>query len=93
MNQCVRITLVVKASRDLLKNLIQKNAQRLAIEGLGNIEGPDTIKIVANGANNAIDEFIDSLYSGYRGERPSIIEVEPFVKDRDYRGIFRVIGV
>ena len=93
MNQCVRITLIVKTSRDLLKNLIQKNAQRLAIEGIGNIEGPEKIKIVANGANDAIDEFIDMLYSGYRGARPTIIEVEPFIKDRDYRGVFRVIGI
>ena len=61
MNQCVKITLVVKASRALLCNLIKKNAERLAIEGIGNIEGPDTIKIVANGTNDSIDEFIDVI--------------------------------
>lgn len=91
MNQCVRITLVVKASEDLLCNLIKKNAERLAIEGVGNIEGADTIKIIAHGAHDAIDEFIDALYIGYKGARPAIIEVEPFLKDRDYRGVFRVI--
>jgi len=92
MNQCVRITLIVKASVPLLKNLVQKNAQKLAIEGVGNILLPNTIKIIAHGDRNAIDEFIDTLYNGYKGARPSMIEVEPFVKDRDYRGVFRVIG-
>ena len=91
MNQCVKITLVVKTSEELLKNLIKKHAERLAIEGVGNIENSDTIKIVANGSNNAIDEFIDALYDGYKGAKPTIIEVEPFMKDRDYRGVFRVI--
>ncbi len=91
MNQCVKITLVVKTSEELLKNLIKKHAERLAIEGVGNIENSDTIKIVANGSNSAIDEFIDALYGGYKGAKPTIIEVEPFMKERDYRGVFRVI--
>jgi len=91
MNQCVKITLVVKASRDLLCNVIKKNAERLAIEGIGNAEGPDKIKIVAHGPHDAIDEFIDVLYVGYKGARPTIVEVEPFLKSRDYRGVFRVI--
>ena len=26
-----------------------------------------------------------------KGARPSIIEVEPFLKNKDYRGVFRVI--
>jgi len=75
----------------MLKNLIQKNAQQLAIEGIGNIQGPSKVKIVANGTNDAIDKFIDKLYDGYKGSRPTTIEVEPFIKDRDYRGVFRVI--
>jgi acylphosphatase len=91
MNQCVKITLVVKASRDLLSNMIKKNAERLSIEGIGNVEGRGTIKIIAHGAHDSIDEFIDILYLGYKGARPSIIEVEPFLKNKDYRGIFRVI--
>ncbi len=91
MNQCVKITLIVKTSQELLRNFIQKNAERLAIEGIGNIETTNTIKIVAHGAHDAIDEFIDALYSGYKGARPTVIEVEPFIKDRDYRGVFRVI--
>lgn len=91
MNQCVRITLVVKAAVPLLKNFIQKNAQKLCIEGMGNILAPNTIKIIAYGSHDAIDEFIDTLYTGYNGSKPAVIEVEPFVKDRDYHGIFRVI--
>lgn len=91
MNQCVRITLVVKASREVLHNFVQKNAQRLALEGVGNLAESDTIKIIAHGTHAAIDEFIDTLYTGYKGARPTVIEVEPFAKDRDYRGVFRII--
>lgn len=88
MNQCVRITVVVNASMVLLRSLIQKNAQKLSIEGVGSILDHGTVKIIAYGPHNAIDEFIDALYS----IKPSLIEVEPFIKDRDYRGIFRMIS-
>ncbi len=91
MTQCVRITLVIRASDDFVRNFIQRSAQKLALEGVSNFESQDTIKIVASGAHNAIDEFIDLLYTGYKGLKPSIVEIEPFVKDRDYRGTFRVI--
>jgi len=91
MNQCVCITMVVKISIPLLKKFIQKNAQKFCIEGTGNVLAPHTVKIIAHGPHSAIDEFIDTLYTGCNGSRPSTIEVEPFVKDRDYRGVFRVI--
>jgi acylphosphatase len=92
MNQCVRITLVVSACVPVFKRLIQKNAQKLAIEGVGSVSAPNALRIIAHGDHDAIDEFIDALYTGCKGIRPSLIEVEPFVKDRDYRGIFRIIG-
>jgi acylphosphatase len=91
MNQCVKITLGVKASEELLKNLVQKSAERLSIEGVGSVENAHTIKIVAHGSNHSIDTFIDELYAGYKGARPTVIEVEPFAKEKDYRGVFRVI--
>lgn len=92
MNQCVCITLVVKAPLIPVRELIQKSAQKLAIEGIGNILAPHTIKIVAHGSHDAIDEFIDALYTGCNGIKPASVAVEPFVKDRDYRGVFRIIS-
>lgn len=91
MTQCVRITLVIPANDDLVHNFIQKNAQKLLLEGISNIEAQDTIKIIASGRHTAIDEFIDLLYNGYKGLKPTIVEVEPYITDRNYRGIFRVI--
>ncbi len=92
MNQCVCITLVVNTSLIPFRGFIQKSAQKLAIEGIGNVLAPHTIKIVVHGAHDAIDEFIDVLYTGCDGIRPASVAVEPFVKDRDYRGVFRIIS-
>lgn len=92
MNQCVCITLVVKAAVPLLKSFIQKKAEKLRIEGMGNVVTPTTIKIIAYGPCTAIDEFIDTLHAGYNGIRPSAIEVVSSVKNSDYRGIFRIIA-
>jgi len=91
VNQCVCITLVVKIAAPVLKSFIQKKAEKLRIEGMGNVLTPHTIKIIAYGPHNAIDEFIDTLYAGCNGVRPSAVEVVSFAKTGDYRGVFRII--
>ena len=50
-----------------------------------------TIKIIACGSNKDLEEFMDSLYIGYKNIKPSGMESEPFLRDKDYRGVFRII--
>lgn len=81
----------MRASEKKIREFVQKCAHRLHLEGTSIIEPHDTVKIVATGSHEAIEHFIDLLYNGFDGCKPSTIEVEPFIKDRDFRGIFRVL--
>ncbi len=90
MNKCLKISLAINNAQGLLESFIQKNAKNFKIEGIAYLaEGQ--IKITACGSAENLDEFVDSLYKGYKDIKPSLIEVEPFLKDKDYRGIFRII--
>ncbi len=76
---------------ELSDDVIHTNAHRLNIEGPAKLIDAETVRIIACGLNENIDDFVDSLYKGYKNAKPSIIEVEPFLRDRDYRGVFRLI--
>jgi len=91
MKQCVQIMLSIALRQAMLKKYIQESAQQSGIEGMAFIRDPDNIKIVANGASAAIDEFIDLLYIGSGKLRPETVTVEPFPQSKDFRGVFRVI--
>lgn len=91
MKQCVKITLSIENPTEILKKLVHPQAQKLDIEGVGHVQD-GLVKITAAGTNSAIDAFIDALYRGYKNTRPRLVEVEPFIKIHDYRGVFRIIA-
>jgi acylphosphatase len=89
MMQCLRITFPHNDSTDFLHTFIQKNARSLEIEGTAQLVA-NHIKIVACGTKDAIDAFLDFLHK--EAAKKSIdLEIEPFLKDKDYRGVFRII--
>ena len=49
------------------------------------------LKIIAQGKSEQLDEFVDRIHAGYQEWLPSDIAEEPFLSNRDYRGIFRII--
>jgi acylphosphatase len=91
MNKCLKITLQIEVKDGMLQNFIQKNAKKYNIEGTVQAIDKHTVKIIICGSGEEMDEFVDSLYKGYKDIKPSVIEVEPFLKDKDYRGVFRLI--
>ena len=90
MFKCVKITCIAQSSQKLSTN-IQKQARQLQIEGILQIVDAHNIRIIASGPKEKIDLFIDALYKLGSAQKPFSLEVEPFLKDKDYRGIFRVI--
>lgn len=90
MNKCLRISLQIKVEEGLLDHM-QKNAKKFKVEGTAQSVDKQTVKIIACGESENVDKFIDSLYAGYKELKPVVIEVEPFLKDKDYRGVFRLI--
>lgn len=91
MNQCVKITLVVGVLKGFLNNFVQKNAQKFELEGMVHLVSDDQVKIVVCGLKDNVDEFVDTLYKGSKRYQLDNIEMEPYFKEKSYRGVFRVI--
>ncbi len=92
MNKCLKIIFSAgDLPKDFLPSFIQKNAKKLNLEGTVQIVDRDKVKIVACGAKEAIDKFLDVLHKGSSTVHLEDIEVEPFIRDKDYRNVFRVI--
>lgn len=91
MSQCLRIVLMMDIPDDFLHEFIKKNARNLDLEGTAQLDQQKTVKIVACGKKEAIDQFLDMLHQKGAKHFLEPLEIEPFIKDRDYRGVFRII--
>lgn len=92
MKKCLRISFSADVSLDYVRNTIQKQAQKLRLEGTGLQDPEDNkIKLVLCGDIEAVDSFVDFLHKESIKLNMEDLEIEPFIKTKDYRGIFRVI--
>jgi len=92
MNKCLRITLwIQKIPKGFLKDAVQKHANTLKIEGTVQSMEEGVIKIVACGKKDTIDAFLDLLHKETLKVAVEDMQIEPFLKEKDYRGVFRVI--
>lgn len=92
MNQCLRITFEVPGEqRQTIRLLIQQEAKKFFLEGTVRIMPGFSLKVIACGDKNKMDMFLDSVLKEIEKLRCDRLEIEPFLKDRDYRGVFRVI--
>ncbi|KKP35294.1 MAG: hypothetical protein UR26_C0007G0014 [candidate division TM6 bacterium GW2011_GWF2_32_72] len=92
MHKCLIITFSVLSQDDFLRGFIQKNAAKFGLEGTAQFIEDGLVKIHACGAKDEVDNFLDLLHKSAAEKGLEDIEIEPFMKDRDFRGIFRVIG-
>ena len=92
MNKCLKITLwIEKIPKDFMKKMIQQHATKLRIEGTVQRVEKAEVKIIACGKKDAIDAFLDVLHKEAGKLDVQDMQVEPFLKEKDYRGVFRVI--
>lgn len=93
MNKCLRIVLTADFPSNFLTSFIQKHAKKLDLEGTAQLDDPKEkrVKIIICGNADALDDFLDALYKGTKGFELHDLEIEPFLKDKDYRQVFRVI--
>ena len=91
MTKCVRIVCKCTHSKNLI-DAIQKYAQKLSLEGILQIIDDQTFTIIVSGSKESTDRLLDGLYKIGSIAEPFSLEVEPFHKEKDYRGVFRVIG-
>ena len=91
MKKCLKISFVLNHPEGFLQDFVQKNARLLQVEGTVQIIEPNMISIVACGSKENIDTFLDIIHEGMSSHIPENVVVEPFLKEKDYRGIFRIL--
>lgn len=92
MNKCLKITFNADFPDGFLSEFIQKQAKELGLEGTVQVISVNQkVRIVICGDKSKVDAFVDLLHKGNAQYAPQDIEVEGFAKDKNYRGVFRVI--
>jgi acylphosphatase len=92
MNKCIKISFSLDYPEGFLHTFVQKHARDLDLEGLAQIAHSEQRAVVmVCGPKDNIDAFVDYLYKGNKNTQLKELEVEPFLKVKDYRGVFRVI--
>lgn len=91
MKKCLKITLVSKMVKGAVRDAIQVAARKLGLEGTVQHIEPNEMVIIACGEKENIDAFLDVVHQGFDGMIPEDVLVEPFLKEKDYRGIFRIL--
>lgn len=89
MSQCLKIHVRGDSSRQIT-DFVYKHAKQYGLEGL--VQGTEgQWQIIACGPKGGLDHFLDALHQGEKKIKLSQIMVEPFMKSKDYRGVFRII--
>jgi acylphosphatase len=90
MNKCLRITLTLELTPQA-QQTIKNHARLLGVEGIMQVIDNDKVKVIVCGNIQKVDDFIDTIHRELQKNNAEVLEVEPFIKERDYRGVFRVI--
>ena len=90
MKRCLKIMVTGSFYETIAEDFIKKNAQKIGIEGTVSIT-PTSLTIMACGEEEPLEDFLDLLHKGTAKATFESIDISPFLKDRDYRGVFRVI--
>lgn len=91
MKQCLSVIFSMEFPKDFFQKTVLKHAQKLGLEGTAQRLDEQQGKIIVCGSRDAIDEFIDLFHLDIKNKEIESLEIEPFLKEKDYRGVFRVI--
>lgn len=91
MKKCLRIAIGVE-NPDILINEIQKKGAKLGVEGtIQFVAGDKELRIIACGLKDQVDQLVDQIHKDVLQAGLNNINIEPFIKAKDYRGVFRII--
>lgn len=92
MNKCLKINFATEYPAGFLQEFVQKHARDLGLEGLAQVMPVErnTVVLIC-GPKEDVDAFVDMLHKGTKDTQLKNISVEPFLKVKDYRGVFRVL--
>ena len=93
MKKCLKITVTGTVTGVGYREYVKKHARSLEIEGTAqNSDDDQRVVIYARGDADNLEKFLDHLYKGTPKSKVEDVLAEPFTNERDFRGVFRVIG-
>lgn len=92
MKKSLKITVHGKVQGVGYREFVKKCATELAIEGTAQNIETGAVLIYASGPSDTLENLIDSLYMGTPTSKIKEIFYESFSSDKDFHGVFRVIG-
>lgn len=91
MKKCVKIIIKGISDNRYMQSVILPHARESGVEGVCQKTDDQTIRIITTGSDNQIDAFLDRLHEKIVLEKNVVMEVEAFLQQTDFRGVFRVI--
>jgi acylphosphatase len=92
MKRCVKIKVMGKVQGVAYRAFAQKHAHDLNVEGTIQNADDGSVVILACGPSENLDKLIDHLYKGTSKSVVVELTVEPLINEKDFRGVFRIIG-
>lgn len=92
MRKCVKMIISDFSDIDALYKMLKKKVDFKRVEGVANVsdEHENEVELIVYGSKEAIDDVVDAIDTLAMDEEMSV-SVEPFLKEEDFRGIFRFI--
>ena len=96
MRKCVKMIVTDYHDIEAFYKAIKKFANVNTVEGVAEPLSDEELQIIVYGPKNEVDDFVCAVEDAVsvvaeNSDQGSGFMVEPFIKDEDYRGIFRFI--
>jgi acylphosphatase len=97
MKKCLKIHVQLEKAKKnqkqdkVLADFVEKQAKKLDLEGSIQMDDVRSAIIFVYGQIDNVEHFVDAVYKGTQAIVPEIVEVEPALGEKDFRGIFRII--
>ncbi len=91
MKKCIKIQFYTTKPQDFLKHVLPHGIKNFKVEGFAQALDVKTVQIFICAEQEELDKVLDLIYENIDRYTLENIEVEPFLKDRDFRGVFRVV--
>ena len=93
MNKCLRIHFSMdKIPTTFLRSVIKKYAEKFELEGTAQTpNNSDNVRIIVCGLKDSVDDFVDMIHKNSSKYPIKDLTIEPFVRNKDYRNVFRII--
>lgn len=90
MKKCLKIILIAARAQQVL-SMLAKQTKKFNLEGTAQLVNNEQLKVIVCGEKDEVESFLDLFHEEAGRVDAQEVQVEPFSRDKDYRGVFRVI--